>query len=87
MNKLILVVDDEPHICKLARDYLEQAGYRVRTAGDGPTAVSIAAHEALDGRLFLPVLDPPDAPLRLRGKLQAARRKIRKRLRTCQPDE
>ena len=27
MNELILVVDDEPKIVKLARDYLEQSGF------------------------------------------------------------
>jgi two-component system alkaline phosphatase synthesis response regulator PhoP len=48
MNQLILVVDDEPKIVKQARDYLERGGYRVRAAGDGPTAVSIAAHEQPD---------------------------------------
>ncbi|HTD47141.1 MAG TPA: response regulator transcription factor [bacterium] len=31
----ILVVDDEPRIVKIARDYLERAGFRVQTAGDG----------------------------------------------------
>jgi two-component system, OmpR family, alkaline phosphatase synthesis response regulator PhoP len=35
----VLVVDDEPKIVRLARDYLEHAGYAVLTAGDGPSAV------------------------------------------------
>jgi len=35
----ILVVDDEPKIARLARDYLEHAGYAVLTAGDGTAAV------------------------------------------------
>ena len=35
----ILVVDDEPKIARLARDYLEHAGYAVLTAGDGTSAV------------------------------------------------
>ena len=38
--KTILVVDDEPKIATLARDYLEHAGFSVLTAGDGPTAVA-----------------------------------------------
>ncbi len=42
MNELILVVDDEPKIVKLARDYLEQAGFRVVTAADGMTALAVA---------------------------------------------
>jgi DNA-binding response OmpR family regulator len=35
----ILVVDDEPKIVQLARDYLEHAGFEVLTAGDGESAV------------------------------------------------
>lgn len=42
MNELILVVDDEPKIVKLARDYLERSGFSVVTAADGPTALAIA---------------------------------------------
>src|SRR3972149_7053169 len=38
--KTILVVDDEPKMIKLARDYLAQAGYNVVTATDGAAAVS-----------------------------------------------
>ena len=36
--KTILVVDDEPKIVQLARDYLEHAGFAVLTAADGPAA-------------------------------------------------
>jgi len=35
----VLVVDDEPKIAQLARDYLEHAGFAVLTAGDGPSAL------------------------------------------------
>ncbi len=35
----VLVVDDEPKIAQLARDYLEHAGFAVLTAGDGATAL------------------------------------------------
>ncbi len=38
----ILIVDDEPHIVQLARDYLEQAGFTVLTASDGPAALESA---------------------------------------------
>jgi two-component system, OmpR family, alkaline phosphatase synthesis response regulator PhoP len=38
----VLVVDDEPKIARLARDYLEHAGFGVLTAGDGPAAVQAA---------------------------------------------
>jgi len=37
--KTILVVDDEPKIAQLARDYLERAGFAVITAGDGRSAL------------------------------------------------
>ena len=33
--KTILVVDDEPKIVELARDYLEHAGFAVVSAFDG----------------------------------------------------
>ena len=37
--KTVLVVDDEPRIVQLARDYLENAGFTVLTAGDGKSAI------------------------------------------------
>ena len=40
--KHILVVDDEPRIAEIARDYLERAGFRVTTAGNGADALAIA---------------------------------------------
>ncbi len=48
MNELILVVDDEPKIVKLARDYLEKGGFRVVSAGDGSTAVAITRRDKPD---------------------------------------
>ncbi len=48
MNELILVVDDEPKIVKLAQDYLEQSGFRVMSAADGMTAIAVARHERPD---------------------------------------
>jgi DNA-binding response OmpR family regulator len=38
----VLVVDDEPKIVQLARDYLEHAGFAVLTAGDGASALQAA---------------------------------------------
>ncbi len=37
--KTILVVDDEPRIAQLARDYLEHAGFAVVLAGDGKSGL------------------------------------------------
>jgi two-component system alkaline phosphatase synthesis response regulator PhoP len=48
MNELILVVDDEPKITRLARDYLEQSGFRVLPLGDGPSALAAARQEKPD---------------------------------------
>lgn len=48
MNELILVIDDEPKIVKLAQDYLEHGSFRVIAAGDGVTAVAMARHERPD---------------------------------------
>jgi two-component system alkaline phosphatase synthesis response regulator PhoP len=48
MNELILVVDDEFKIVKLAQDYLERGGFRVLAAGDGKTALAAARHERPD---------------------------------------
>jgi DNA-binding response OmpR family regulator len=48
MQALILVVDDEPKIVKLARDYLEKDGLRVLSAGDGATALAMARREKPD---------------------------------------
>ena len=44
----ILVVDDELHILEVVRDYLKQAGYRVLTARDGQTALTLTRHEHPD---------------------------------------
>ena len=40
--KHILVVDDEPRIAEIAKDYLERAGYAVTTAGTGVDALKLA---------------------------------------------
>jgi two-component system alkaline phosphatase synthesis response regulator PhoP len=48
MNELILVVDDEPQIARLARDYLEKAGFRVVTVGDGSDALIANRQERPD---------------------------------------
>src|SRR5262245_1002173 len=48
MSQLILVVDDEPKIVRLARDYLEKNGFRVTTAADGQSALTLARREKPD---------------------------------------
>ena len=51
----ILVVDDEPDVCELARDCLVAAGYRVLEATDGEEALRIA--EAQTGPIHLLLTD------------------------------
>ena len=48
MPPLILVVDDEPKVARLARDYFEKNGFRVVTAADGQFALTVARHEKPD---------------------------------------
>jgi two-component system, OmpR family, alkaline phosphatase synthesis response regulator PhoP len=67
--KTILVVDDEPKIATLARDYLEHAGFTVLTADDGPSALNTVRQRhpdlvVLD--LGLPGLDGLDVTRELR---------------------
>jgi DNA-binding response OmpR family regulator len=60
MADLILVVDDEPKIVRLARDYLEKHGFRVTTAADGETALAAARRDRPDLivlDLMLPKMD------------------------------
>ena len=53
MGLTILVVDDEPRIVQLVRDYLEHGGFTVLVASDGPAAL----RSARTGRPDLVVLD------------------------------
>jgi len=45
-GETILVVDDEAKILKTVRAYLESAGFRVVTAGDGQMALTVYRHES-----------------------------------------
>ncbi len=67
--KTILVVDDEPKIVQLVRDYLERAGFRVLAAPDGKTALSQARFEKPDMVILdlgLPEMDGLDVTRTLR---------------------
>ena len=54
---LVLVVDDDPGTVALARGYLERAGYRVATAGDGINALDVA-RKTRPGLVVLDVMLP-----------------------------
>ena len=67
--KAILVVDDEPKTLKLVRDYLERAGYGVRVAADGKSALALARLEKPDMVILdlgLPQMDGLDVTRELR---------------------
>jgi DNA-binding response OmpR family regulator len=65
----VLVVDDEPKIVQLVRDYLERAGFAVSTAREGPEALMRARQDRPDLivlDLGLPGLDGLEVTRRLR---------------------
>ena len=67
--KTILVVDDEPKIVQLARDYLEHAGFAVLAAGEGHTALAMvrsAKPDLVILDLGLPGMDGLDVARTLR---------------------
>jgi two-component system, OmpR family, response regulator len=67
--KTVLVVDDEPKIVQLARDYLEHAGFAVVSASDGKAALATARASRPDLvvlDLGLPELDGLDVARTLR---------------------
>ena len=67
--KTILVVDDEPKIVKLVRDYLERAGFSVRISENGKSALSLARLEKPDMVILdlgLPQMDGLDVTRELR---------------------
>jgi len=67
--KTILVVDDEPKITQIARDYLEHAGFQVLTASDGKTALAVVRTNKPDLvvlDLGLPSMDGLDVTRTLR---------------------
>ena len=65
----VLVVDDEPKIVPLARDYLERADFKVASASDGPGALASFRTKAPDLvvlDLGLPTLDGLDVARAIR---------------------
>lgn len=70
MTKTILVVDDEERITDLLRSYLEQAAYRVLTAGNGRSGLELARADKPDLivlDLMMPEMDGVEC-LRLCGQ-------------------
>ncbi|HEX8035360.1 MAG TPA: response regulator, partial [Ktedonobacterales bacterium] len=53
----VLVVDDDPAIVDLLRDFLEMEGYGVATAGNGEEALRLVEQESV-GCMLLDVMMP-----------------------------
>jgi two-component system alkaline phosphatase synthesis response regulator PhoP len=69
MSKTVLVIDDEPKIADLCRDYLRAAGYSVLLAADGLEGLALARRERPDLvvlDLMLPGMDGLDVCRALR---------------------
>ena len=67
--RTVLVVDDEPEIVRLVRDYLENAGFAVLEASDGAQALQVARRQSPDLivlDLSLPEMDGLDVARVLR---------------------
>jgi two-component system, OmpR family, alkaline phosphatase synthesis response regulator PhoP len=67
--KTVLVVEDEPQIAQIVRDYLQHAGFAVVTTADGAEAVALTRQSRADLvvlDLGLPHLDGLDVAKRLR---------------------
>ncbi len=73
MARTVLVVEDEPKILDVVRDYLVDAGFSVTTAADGPAALASARAVAPDLvvlDLGLPGLDGIDVARELHRRSQ-----------------
>ena len=67
--RTILVIEDEPQIAALVRDYLEHAGFAVLSAGDGAGGLALARARRPDAivlDLGLPKVDGLDVVRSLR---------------------
>ena len=71
--RTVLVVDDEPEIVRILRDYLDRAGFAVLTASDGEAAVAMAHRHRPDIVLLdltLPSLDGLDVARAMRREAE-----------------
>jgi DNA-binding response OmpR family regulator len=69
----ILVIEDDPHLSKIVRSYLERDGFEVLTCGRGDTGLEIALVQKPDLLLLdlnLPGLDGLDVAVELRKHMK-----------------
>jgi len=67
----ILIIEDEPELVKVLRDYLDKAGFKVETAYRGDTGLSLWEHKQPDLVLLdlnLPGMDGLDVAREIRRK-------------------
>jgi len=76
-GKVVLLVEDQPEVWRVARRSLEQAGYRVLAASSGEEALSIAAGGGDIDLLLTDVVMPGMGGLALAARLRAARPGLR----------
>ncbi|HLY26503.1 MAG TPA: response regulator, partial [Aggregatilineales bacterium] len=68
----VLVVDDDPSITELMRDFLEAEGYRVETAADSQQALSVLEQTAVDC-LLVDVMMPGQSGFDLTRRVRESR--------------
>lgn len=76
----LLIVDDQSSICAALEFALSAAGYRIRVAESGPTAVALAAASPIDGALIdvqMPGMNGFDTCLRLQAQARERRQALR----------
>ncbi len=76
----MLVVDDQHGVCVSLSYLLETAGYVVRTAASGQTAIAMAENETIDGALIdvhMPVMNGFDTCIALQSRAATLGRSIR----------
>lgn len=75
MTKTILLVDDEPHVLEVLRVTLEDLGFSLLEAEDGPRALSIAREQKPD-LVILDVMLPTMSGLEVCRALHEGNEKI-----------
>ena len=70
-EKHLLVVDDDPGICELLKEYLGKNGYQVTTAGDGKEMWAVLDHSRIN-LIVLDLMLPGTDGLELCRNLRAA---------------
>lgn len=72
----ILIVDDEPHLCRVLDRLMRKQGYQVRTAPDGATALRLALQKEPDVVLLdvmMPGINGGEVLRQLRQRTKATR--------------